>query len=84
MNPHKVDLDLCLAALRKLAEGPAEYEMIRKYVIRVTACGSSGKVSRAIRDIVRNGWAEKAGPARSRAPYRITEEGRRFVSSFKS
>ncbi len=51
-NPHKINLGLCLTILRKLAEAPTCYETIRKHVIRTTACGSSGKLSRAIRDVV--------------------------------
>jgi len=83
-NPHKVDLDLCLAALRKLSEGPTQYEAIRRHVIRVTARGSPGKMDRAMRDIVRNGWAEKTGQPGSRAPYKITDTGKLFLLSFES
>lgn len=76
---HKIDLDLCRAALEKLAKEPTCYENLRKHIIRVTACGSPGKVNRVIKDLVVNEWIEKMGPRGTKTPYRISERGKAFL-----
>jgi len=75
----RVDLELCIAALQRLAEKPCRYEELRKCLAQESK--SPGRVSRAIRVLVENGWIVKEGPLRSRAPYRITEKGRLFLRS---
>lgn len=42
-------------------------------------CGTPRKFDSIFEYLRRHGWVEKLGPPRSRAPYRITEKGRKFL-----
>jgi len=75
----RVDLELCIAALKRLAEKPCRYEELRKCLAQESK--TPGRVSRVIRVLHKNGWIVKEGPQRSRAPYRITEKGLLFLRS---
>jgi len=75
----RIDLELCIAALQRLAEKPYRYEELRKCLAKESK--TPGRVSRAIRILVENGWIVKEGPQRSRTPYRITEKGHLFLRS---
>lgn len=75
----RLDLELCMAALKLLEARPCRYEELRKCLAQESK--TPGRVSRAIKIMVMNGWIVKEGASRSRAPYRITEKGLFFLRS---
>jgi len=42
-------------------------------------CGTPQKFNSIFQYLNRRGWVEKLGPPKSRAPYQITEKGRKFL-----
>jgi len=42
-------------------------------------CGTPRKFDSVFQYLRRCGWVEKLGPSKSRAPYQITDKGRKFL-----
>jgi len=67
--------------LGKLAEGPMRSERLKKETMMSSP--TMWEVQSTFDWLREKGYIEKMGPARSTAPYRITESGLRFLRGIK-